>query len=92
MNVNKEIKEQKILKKGLKCQKYWMSEPTMGSVPLDLLFVKREGLVAGVTEIVLGTAIKNMKVLILREVNRWIIRSAILTSGGQTLASLEDWL
>lgn len=92
MNVNKEIKEQKILKKGLKCKKYWMSEPTMGSVPLDLLFVKREGLVADVTEIVLGTAIKNMKFLILREVNRWMIRSAILTSGGQTLASLEDWL
>lgn len=71
MNVNKEFTEHKSLKKGLKrLKKYWMSEPTMGGVPLDLLFVKREELVANVTEIVLGTAIKNMKFLILQEVNR----------------------
>lgn len=59
----------------------------MGGIPL--LFVKREGLVADVTEIVLGTAITIVKFLILREVNRCIIRTAILTCGGQTL---EDWL
>lgn len=64
----------------------------MQGVPLDLLFVKREGLVADVTETVLRAAIKNMKFLILQEVNRWIIRTAILISGGQILASLEDWL
>lgn len=69
-----------------------MSEPTRRGVPLDLLFVKREGLVADVTEIVLGTAITNMKFLILQEVNTCIIRTAVLTCGGQTLASLEDWL
>lgn len=39
-----------------------MSEPTMGGVPLDLLFVKREGLMADVTEAVLGTAITNYEV------------------------------
>lgn len=42
-----------------------MSEPAMGGVPLDLVFVKREGLVADVTEIVLGTTITNTKFLIL---------------------------
>lgn len=41
----------------LKIQKVLDGEPTMGGVPLDLLFVKRERLVADVAETVLGTAI-----------------------------------
>lgn len=67
----------------------------MGDVPLDLLFVKKEGLGADVTEIVLGIAITDYEVFDssrCKFFKNWIIQTATLTSGGQNLASLEDWL
>lgn len=54
--IAKKLKNSRFLKM-LKIQKVSDGEPTMGGVPLDLLFVKRERLVADVAETVLGTAI-----------------------------------